>query len=160
MYIVLNISCKRFSLIIFFISCLKLHAQDFLWIFLVFFKKKFIFILNFDFKFPVQDGSKLGPFTLSPGHQRAGGNIYLCQQNLLFNLVFVHICLCILSYFHLMYLKSSFAPTAALARRWAGPWGDSGQDPNYLNVLQLFSMTSRDFSFLDLNVLIRGVNGS
>ena len=119
-----------------------------------------IFILNFDFKFPVQDGSKLGPFTLSPGHQRAGGNIYLCQQNLLFNLVFVHICLCILSYFHLMYLKSSFAPTAALARRWAGPWGDSGQDPNYLNVLQLFSMTSRDFSFLDLNVLIRGVNGS
>ena len=126
MYVVLKISCKRFSLTIFFISCFKLHAQDFLQIFLVFFNFFFIFILNFDFKFPVQDGSKLGPFTLSPGHQRAGGNIYLCQQNLLFNLVFVHICLCILSYFHLMYLKSSFAPTAALARRRAGPRGDSG----------------------------------
>ena len=90
MYVVLKISCKRFSLTIFFISCFKLHAQDFLQIFLVFFNFFFIFILNFDFKFPVQDGSKLGPFTLSPGHQRAGGNIFLCQQNLLFNLVFVH----------------------------------------------------------------------
>ena len=103
LYLLFKIACPRFSLNI---SCV--------------FKKK-----N-HFKFPVQDGSKLGPFTLSPGHQRAGGNIFLCQQNLLFNLVFVHICLCILSYFHLMYLQSSFEPTAALARRRAGPGGDSG----------------------------------
>ena len=69
--------------------------------FLYFFDFFFIFILNFDFKFPVQDGSKLGPFTLSPGHQRAEGEYLFMPTKSTFQS-------CVCTYFSLYFVVFSF----------------------------------------------------